>query len=348
MEKILFLVGGLGNGGAERVALMLADAFLVKGYTVNIFYFREDKKIYGTKCSTKLIKKSNPVSTEIYLRRCINEISPDIIIAFEYHTAVKCVIAARFQKCTYKLIASERNDPYKLKNNNLFIWDILRRYAYGKCDWLVCQTQDAKAYFPAKIQKKAVVILNPVHEQLPEWRLEKSEPSMITFCRLDKQKNIPLLLEAFEQVLEDYPQYKLYIYGNGNMENDIRHEIIEKRLQQKVILQPFNKDIHNIAVKSRLFVLPSDYEGMSNSMLEAMAMGMPVVCTDCPIGGARMVIKDHVNGILVPVRSSRCLAKSMKEIISNDVLAVKLGKNARIISQALSMDVILQKWITLL
>lgn len=348
MKKVLFLTGGLGNGGAERVALTLADAFLDKGNFVNVFYFREDKEIYNTKCPTKLIKKSNFISMERYLRRCIKETCPDIIIAFEYHTAVKCVLATLFQKRTYKLIASERNDPNKLKKNHLIVWDILRNYAYGKCDWIVCQSQDAKAYFPQKIQKHTVVILNPVQGQLPEWKLGQSESSVIAFCRLDKQKNVPLLLEAFEQVLRDYPQYKLWIYGNGAMESDIRREITEKGMQKNVFLQPFSKDIHDIAVNSRLFVSTSDYEGMSNSMLEAMAMGMPVVCTDCPIGGARMVIRDHVNGILVPVGNSKCIAEAMREVISNDELADKLGQNAKKIKQDLSLEIILQKWMDLL
>lgn len=348
MKKVLFLTGGLGNGGAERVALTLADAFLDKGNFVNVFYFREDKEIYNTKCPTKLIKKSNFISMERYLRRCIKETCPDIIIAFEYHTAVKCVLATLFQKRTYKLIASERNEPNKLKKNHLIVWDILRNYAYGKCDWIVCQSQDAKAYFPQKIQKHTVVILNPVQGQLPEWKLGQSESSVIAFCRLDKQKNVPLLLEAFEQVLRDYPQYKLWIYGNGAMESDIRREITEKGMQKNVFLQPFSKDIHDIAVNSRLFVSTSDYEGMSNSMLEAMAMGMPVVCTDCPIGGARMVIRDHVNGILVPVGNSKCIAEAMREVISNDELADKLGQNAKKIKQDLSLEIILQKWMDLL
>lgn len=348
MERVLFLVGGLGNGGAERIALTLADGFLENGYSVNVFYFREDKKIYETKCPVKLIQKGSLIRTEIYLRRCIKEVSPDIIIAFEYHMAVKCILALLFQKQTYKLIASERNDPYRLKKGKLFIWDILRGYAYGKCNCVVCQTQDAKMYFPPKIQKHTVVILNPVSGRLPEWQLDQCEQSVITFCRLEPQKNIPLLLEAFEQVLIDYPQYRLCIYGSGSLEENIRCEIADRGLHHSVILQPFNKDIHNIAVKSRLFVSASDYEGMSNSMLEAMAMGMPVVCTDCPIGGARMVIEDHENGILVPVRNSRCLAEAMREIISSDVLAHRLGKNAREIRRELSPELILQKWIDLL
>ncbi len=348
MERVLFLVGGLGNGGAERVALTLADGLWDKGYLVDVFYFREDKKIYGSKCPVKLIKKGGPISTVIYLRKCIKQISPDIVIAFEYHTAVKCVLSSCFQKRTYKLIASERNDPGSLKENKLFMWDILRRYAYGKCNCVVFQTQDAKAYFPAKILKHSAVILNPVSGQVPKWRIGKSESSVIAFCRLERQKNIPLLLDAFQQVLKDFPQYRLHIYGNGSMEEDIRRDIAKRGMQQSVDLLPFDKDIHNIAVRSRLYVSSSDYEGMSNSMLEAMAMGMPVVCTDCPIGGARMVIEDHENGILVPVKNSGCLAQAMREIISDDVLAVKLGKNAGKIRQDLSLEIILQKWIALL
>ncbi|MBO5030360.1 MAG: glycosyltransferase [Lachnospiraceae bacterium] len=346
-KKILFLAGGLGNGGAERVALTLADALFDQEYEVNIIYFREDKKPYDTKCPKIFVHKGNFISTELLLRKSINMIEPDVIIAFEYHTAVKCVLAGLFQKRKYKLIASERNDPNKLKENKLFLWDVLRGWAYKKCDCLVCQTLDAKSYFSEKIQRNTTVILNPVKDKLPEWKLQDCEKSIITFCRLEKQKNIPLLLDAFEDLLTIYPDYKLYIYGNGSQEGKIRREIKNRNIQKSVILNPFCSYIHKIAIKSHMFVSSSDYEGISNSMLEAMAMGMPVVCTDCPAGGARMVIQDHSNGILVPVQNKKSLCDAMSELISNDELACDLGRNARKISQELSVESILQKWIEL-
>ena len=348
MKKILFLTGGLGNGGAERVALTLADGLSNKGYLVEILYFREDKNPYSTKCHTRMVKKGDFLTTELYLRQCVKEAAPDVIIAFEYHTAVKCILATGFQKHNYRIISSERGDPYQLRKKKMKGWDFLRNYAYKKCDLVVCQTRDAKSYFSAEIQKHTVVIPNPVRNIFPEWESDQCENSVITFCRLEKQKNIPLLIQAFEQMLMLFPNYKLYIFGNGSEERKIRNEIKEKNLRENVILQDFSSDIHKIAVKSRLFVSSSDYEGISNSMLEAMAMGMPVVCTDCPVGGAGMIIRNYENGILVPVGDSTRLAEAMIEIISDSALASRLGDNAKRIKRELSVEGVLQRWIKLL
>ena len=87
---------------------------------------------------------------------------------------------------------------------------------------------------------------------------------------------------------------------------------------------------------------------MSNSMLEAMAMGMPCVCTDCPAGGARAVITDHVNGILTPVGDAEALYQAMKELIDNPELANRLGENAVKVREEQSTEKIIKKWMELI
>ena len=94
-----------------------------------------------------------------------------------------------------------------------------------------------------------------------------------------------------------------------------------------------------------MFVSSSDFEGMSNSMLEAMGMGLPTICTDCPAGGARAIIKDHENGILVPIKDVESMYRAMKEVAENKELAEKLSVNGTKLRDELSVDKIVSQWL---
>ena len=97
-----------------------------------------------------------------------------------------------------------------------------------------------------------------------------------------------------------------------------------------------------------MFVSSSDFEGMSNSMLEAMAIGLPCVCTDCPAGGARAVIEDGKNGLLVPVNDAIALSDAMKRVASDTIFAEKLSKNASNIRKNQSVEKIIDKWMAII
>ena len=93
-----------------------------------------------------------------------------------------------------------------------------------------------------------------------------------------------------------------------------------------------------------MFVCTSDYEGLSNSMLEAMAIGLPCVCTDCAGGGARMMIRDHENGLLTPVGDAQAVYAAMKEIIETPLLAQQLSAAASAVRGQLSISQIADRW----
>lgn len=342
MKKILFIANHLGGGGAERVITILANMFKAKGHDVKVVSLNHDERSYHYGVDVPVLEAlaDSKIGQITELRKVIKKVKPDTVIAFEYHIAMKTVIAASGMKC--KVIASERNDPHELEGQ--FVKKHLRNFLYGCADTLVCQTDDAKAYFSKRIQKKSVVIMNPIKDNLPKWDAENHNRTIVNFCRLSKQKNIPLLLEAFQQFHEKYPDYSLAIYGDGPEEQNIRNLIHKLGLEGAVFLTPFAKNIHEIASKCAMFVSSSDYEGLSNSMLEAMAMGMPVVCTDCPIGGARMVIEDGENGMLVNCNDKRELATAMCKIVMNKELRDGISNRASRIRSNLSLENILKKW----
>lgn len=244
-----------------------------------------------------------------------------------------------------KTVFCERNNPVRpdMPKNIMKIRDRI----YKKCDEAVFQTDEERDYY-TKIKGKKVVIPNAIKDELPERFEGERRNEIVNFCRLSKQKNLPLLIDAFEKLLEDYPEYTLRVYGKGDEKENLTKYIADKKLGQKVFLEDFATDIHDRIKDAKMFVSTSDFEGLSNTMLEAMAIGLPCVCTDCDGGGARMMIKDHLNGLLVPKNDVNAVYSAMKEIIENKTLSEKLSQNATKVKDDLSADKIAQKWIEMI
>lgn len=240
-----------------------------------------------------------------------------------------------------KTVFCERNNPVRpdMPQNIIKIRDKL----YHRCTSAVFQTENEMAYY-TRIKEDKVVIPNPLKENLPDRYIGARRQEVVNFCRLNTQKNIPLLIDAFEMLLLDYPDYTLRIYGKGEEKDNLKDYINNKNFDNKVFLEDFASDIHERIKDATMFVSTSNFEGLSNSMLEAMAIGLPTVCTDCDGGGARMMIQDHVNGILVPKGDKQAVYEAMKEIIENEDLAERLSKNAVKLREELSVENIVSEW----
>lgn len=244
-----------------------------------------------------------------------------------------------------KTVFCERNNPVRpdMPKNIMKIRDRI----YKKCDEAVFQTYEEMEYY-TKIKGKKVVIPNAIKDGLPERFEGERRLEIINFCRLSKQKNIPLLIDAFECLLSQYPDYTLRVYGKGDEKDNLVKYIESKKLENKVFLEDFATDIHERIKDATMFVSTSDFEGLSNTMIEAMAIGLPCVCTDCDGGGARMMIKDHENGILVPKGDKNAVYAAMKEIIENKELSQKLSKNATKVKEDLEASKIANMWIEMI
>ena len=168
-------------------------------------------------------------------------------------------------------------------------------------------------YYPESIRKKGVVIPNPIAVDNPSTVNSGEENNrVIAAGRLHKQKNFPLLIRAFAAFSKDFPNYSLDIFGEGEEREALQKIVKNLSLTDKVFLKGKTDALFDEFLKSTIYVSSSDYEGISNSMLEAMAAGLPTICTDCPCGGARATIKDGVNGLLVPVGDEDALADALK------------------------------------
>ena len=277
--------------------------------------------------------------------------NPDMTVIVFLQPSIPMVLLA-VQDLPNKVIISERADPNRLMKKR-YGKPFIEKY-YTRADAAVFQTEDAKSVYPEAISKKGTVIFNPLKDNLPQPYRGERNKNITTFCRISNQKNLPLLVGAFSKVYSQHPDYTLRIIGDAPNEEGrevlqaIDQQLDKLNLKESVKLEPFMKNVHEAVIKDCMYVNSSDYEGISNAMLEAMAIGMPVVCTDCPIGGAKATITDGENGLLVPIQNAEELANAMNRMIEEAGLADKLSQKASKLRDEISLDSITDKWISLL
>lgn len=348
-KEILFISNFYGDGGAARVISVLADELSKKGYKVTIASFPlKNKEEYIHLEGVDYVKFNMhhkegflyKIERILKIRDLISKNKNATVISFEYFMNMQTIVAMFGLK--NKLIISERNDPSRVGGRTPM--KQLRNFLYHFADCLVCQTNDALEYFPTDIMKKSVVIMNPIKDGLPlPWEGVRKK-KIVNFCRLEKQKNLPLLIDSFAEFYKTHNDYTLIIYGDGNERRSLEEYIKERKLDNVIVLHPAVQDIHEKIKDAMMFVSSSDYEGLSNSMIEAMAIGLPVICTDCPCGGARMVIEDGVNGLLVPIKDKEKMVEAMERIASDENFAKMLAVESIKIRDLLATDKIISTW----
>lgn len=272
------------------------------------------------------------------------------VISFLQPSVPLTLIAAK--NLPNRVVVSERGDAKRLMKKR-YGYNFIKNY-YKRADAVVFQTNDAMAAYPENISENGTVIFNPINNKLPEPYSGEREKYVTTFCRISRQKNLPLLVEAFGDFHKEFPDYRLKIIGEPQNDDDRASLAETKALADKlgitdyIDFMPFSAQVHNLIIRDAMYVNSSDYEGMSNAMLEAMAIGMPVICTDCPIGGANAVINSNENGILTEVKNAKELSEAMKKIAGDKAFADKLSRNASQIRYNLSLENTAKKWMELL
>ena len=350
-EKEVFFVlgrlGGEGWGGAHRVVCILANYLAQKGYSVTIIVWRDSSIDYPLLDSVKIDWLHCVVKNEwdmikpcLETRKRLKGHEGAYLYAFMSRMATYAILYTIGEGI--KIIGSERTDPRTEPHNAFFRW--IRNQAFGFLYRAVYQTPEAMAYFPKRAQKIWCVIPNPIMPGIPERFEKERRKEFVTFCRIDKQKNLPMMIDAFEIIHHQFPEYTLRIYGKGLMEQEVKEYIRSKKADSYIFMEGFSNNIHALVRDAAGFLSTSNYEGLSNSMLESLAMGLPCVCTDCPIGGARMVIENGVNGLLVPVGDVAAMAEAIRKLIENPGWSERISVNALRIKDELSEQIICQKW----
>lgn len=351
--KILFYISTLRKGGAERVMLQLVRHFYLSGYTVLLIttYPASDDE-YTVPSEIRRIsmagnrgKNHKLVSNLLWIARlrgiCARE-KPSVIISFMREPNIRSIIAA--VGLPVKTITSVRNDPNEAYSG--FLGRFAGRFMLPFSDGCVFQTEEAKAWFPQTLQRKSKVILNAVSKEFFEVKRNGTK-TVVSIGRLEAQKNHALLVSVFERILKHYPAYKLFIYGEGRLRGELEKYISEHKLQGKVILMGATSDVPDVLSRAGVFVLSSDYEGMPNALMEAMAAGVPCIAADCPSGGPRRLISNRENGLLFSPGSQDELYRAMNELLSDPLLSRRLGHCAKeFASRNYSPDSVYGEWVS--
>ena len=253
-----------------------------------------------------------------------------------------------------KEIMSERADPSaklsKLPWKDKIGSFLMRRCGlYGLADWMVFQTPDAQAYYSKDIQKKSSIIPNPLDVmKLPKRYEGIREKRIVAAGRFSEEKNFPLLIEAFYDFHKEFPDYTLTIYGEGTLGEQYKLKIKELNLTESVSMPGFASNLPKEINRAAIYVSTSNHEGISNSMLEALGMGVPTIVTDCPVGGARMFVHTDENGILIPMNSKESLISAMKRIVMDKDYSLSLSKKATQLRETLQAENVSKNWLDLI
>lgn len=331
--KIVFLSYLHGFGGAEKQNVMLANAMAEKGHDVTLISISADNNCYQLNNKVKYEylpdRKTNVlrIATRYAdIRNRLKEIKPDITINFWFQSAY--MTAFMKKSITGKVIYSERGDPGDKEYSGAL--GVIRKIALPRIDGFVFQSKGAQSYFNASVQSRSTIIPNPVFVNAEEYPAVKTRrKAIVTVGRLHPQKNQKLLINAFKQIADKLPEYTLEIYGDGELKEELQKLIDGLNLSDRVFLMGTSKEIHKLIYDAALFVLSSDYEGLPNTLIEAMALGIPSISTDCRPGGARQIIDDTVNGIIVERNNVEKLAEAMQILLTEPEIGSRFSASSR-------------------
>lgn len=348
--KILFMLPGMSFGGAERVVSILANEFQRQGDQVHILTLAStEKSVYylrdGIVRHGIILENGKNLKLVLnhlrLIRKKVHEIKPDIILSFITDTAIMALISTIGLK--YPIIVCERNDPSKEFLSIKF--KVLRKILYPLASGFVFQSEGARSYFSKAIQKKSTIILNPlVIQNIPDKYSGVRKKEIVSVGRLEPQKNQKLLIESFAKFHRTHTEYSLIIYGEGTLKQQLIDTAYRLNIQQYVHLAGTVDNVFEKISTASIFAFTSNYEGIPNALIEAMAVGLPCVSTNCSPGGAAMLINNYYNGILTPVNDIDEFVKALEYMVNNPLEAEKMGNYAMNIIEEVNAEKIVSEW----
>ena len=356
-KKIMFVTGSLSDGGAEKVMSILASGCAKLGADITLVILRDKRITYPVYDEVNVIqfKFSGKLATLKRIKelhKVLKRTNVEIVIPFlpiiTLYTLIANIGVGK------KIIMSERADPRaslsKLPWKDKIGSFLMRRLElYSLADWMVFQTPDAMSYYSKKIQNKSSIIANPLDtDELPECYNGEREKRIVAAGRFSEEKNFPLLIKAFGKFHKEFPEYTLTIYGEGPLRNEYKKQIRDLGLEKYIDLPGFVSNLSEKINRAAMYISTSNHEGISNSMLEALGMGIPTIVTDCPVGGSKMFVHTDENGILIPMNNEAALINAMNRIAGDSEYALRISKNATVLREKLSADNICREWMNIL
>lgn len=344
--KITFFIGSMAGGGAERVISILANHYAEKGWDVDIALLLKNEVGYKLDESINIIDLNGKHSSYLKnafswvraIRKYLKNSKPDRIVSFIGR--INTLVLMSTFGIKIPIIVSERNDPKHDGRGNLMLKLCNMSYGFKRCKAVVHQTKYEESCFKASLTEKSYIIPNPIEVKAKREAPEKGR--IVTAGRLGAQKRHTMLINSATMLKEEFPEIKVDIFGDGELKNSLQELINTNGMTERINLKGNVSDLHNQISSADIFVMTSDFEGLSNALLEAMMLGLPCISTAYP--GADEVINDGVNGLLVPMGNEEELAKAIKQILTDDELREKLSIEALKTAENYKKDVVLKLW----
>lgn len=350
--KITFFIGSVIGGGAEHVVCELASYFCEQSYDCEILTVTRTQKQYKIDDKVKLqsldrngmkIKngKIRLLAKMWNLFMYLIKSDTDCYVVFLPETIQAITFFKRFIKVP--IILSERNNPKSYSNN------IQRKMCncFKKADGIVFQTNNARDYYRKYINELplSTIIPNAILVDLPNRNISADEKTIVSVGRFNKQKNFELLINAFAIFFKKYNNYTLILYGEGELKKDYEKIINDLNVSKHVKLPGYIPDVAREICDASMFVMSSDFEGIPNALIEAMAIGIPSITTDFDGGAARLLIENRKNGLVVPKNDVTKLVEAMIELAEKPEFANEIGENAKDIRERLSKKTVFPQWL---
>lgn len=346
--RLTFVIGALTLGGAERTLAFLAKHFMERGHAVSVVtLYSPEKDFYAlpSKMNRKTLGMTRPA--QIFhqfplLRRTILSTEPEVIISFLDKMNVMTLTS--MWGTEVPVIVCERTDPSGYSIGP--IWDQLRWWTYRAATGIVVQSKGTADYFLPKFKDKISIIPNPVtrpasSDRPPDMSLPK--PCIVGMGRLVAEKRFDLLIRAFAQIKDQYPEWTLVILGEGPLRGELERLRDAVGLADRLLLSGRAQNPDDLLKQADLFVLSSSVEGFPNALCEAMACGLPVIATDCP-SGPREIVRDGIDGLLVPNQDEAALSKAMDRLMSKEEERRRLAARAVEVVDRFGVEKVAEMW----
>lgn len=352
MRHVAFYIGSLKKGGAERVFVNLASWFLARGYEVTmVTQYQKENEYELPEGVTRVLSDLTPEEEggrlgNLFrryrkLRRIFKETGADLVLSTIGKNNFMAILTNAFLPT--KVVVSVVAEPTEEYPNALMRF--LAKTLFYFADGIVMQTTDAVRFFQKSLQKKCVILKNSLNPDFVRPRFEGARPQdIVAVGRMDDNKNQRMAIRAFEKIAGQFPEARLILYGDGPLRETLQTEVSKSPLAGRVLFPGRVTDVPERIGRAYAFVLTSFTEGMPNTLIEAMSLGLACISTDCPCGGPRDLIRDGENGFLVPVNDAEALARRLAGLLADPEKAGRIGKEAAKLGQAYAPEKVNAEW----
>jgi GalNAc-alpha-(1->4)-GalNAc-alpha-(1->3)-diNAcBac-PP-undecaprenol alpha-1,4-N-acetyl-D-galactosaminyltransferase len=358
-DRIIFVIPTLTSGGAERVLTTMANYWVTHGRHVTVltmaaqkeepFYpLAPDVRRVGLgavgAARTPIHAVLNNLGRLNRLRREIRESRPDAVISFLDHMNVLSLIATRATGLA--VIVCEHTDPGLAHRHP--VWHRLRSLLYPRAARVVVLSESSKRFFGPVIQKRTQIIPNPVLVEPAADPVPKSKrPHIVSMGRFGPEKGFDRLLDAFGLIADQFPEWDLVIWGDGQLRPELTAQIARLKLTSRVRLPGRTTTPHAELRTAELYALTSHREGFPMALAEAMGCGLPAVAFDLP-SGPRDIIRDGIDGYLVPNGDIAAFAAALASVMDSPERRRAMAACAPDVLERYGVDHVMSIWNALL